>query len=127
MEYLPGVETDVRIAHHQWIGGKAFVEQRVRHDEGTMVRGQNRMRAEGTVTARFEGVDPHPRLEPLPICVDHAYQGNRHIQNQGRHAGDSIEALLRSGVENSEPVERSNPVDLVRVVGCTHHLLPIDQ
>ena len=81
---------------------------------------QDRVGAERVVAGRLGHVEPHTRLEPLPLRVDEAHERDRHladVRGQERHV---VEDLLGRGVENLERLQRGQATLLVVRIHRSH-------
>ncbi len=109
----PGVKADERIARDQRVAGEARVRAGVfdHHDIGL----PDGVVAEGEVARRAADIDAHPGLEPLPVAVDEADQGNGHAQDLGSQLRQVIEGLFGGGVENTVASQGRQPAFLVIV------------
>ncbi len=110
-EGVPGVKANARLVGHQWIGGKAVVTGRVRHDE--CLGAQNRVCAECELTRGLGGVESNPRLEPLPVAVDQAHQSDGRLADPCSQLGEIVEVGLRRGVQHAIGAQGFEPSGLV--------------
>ena len=77
-----GNEADVGFRCHQGMGGKACIEVGVLDHQDVVL--ENGVSTKGDVPAGFRGLQAELRFEPLPVSVDQADRGNRHVADLGR-------------------------------------------
>src|SRR3954468_5793240 len=67
-ERRAGVEANVRITEHQWVGRKTIVDQSIGDHEQVWL--SDRVGAKSEVSCRFRNRDSDARFEPLPMLVE---------------------------------------------------------
>ena len=82
---------DVRGSGHHGIAGKADIQGRIGHDQGSSI--SDGMGAKGNRARRLRRIQAHPGLEPLAFLIDERDQYDRHIEGRRRQAGDLIAGL----------------------------------
>ncbi len=102
-ERLACIEADPGLPDHERVLDEAGVLAGVRHDEDLAV--EDRVAAERDVARRLLEVEADARLEPLPVGVDEADQGDRGAADRGRERRQVVEGLLGTRVEDVEPAE----------------------
>ena len=91
----------------------AIIDERIRNLHHVVT--QDDMGTEGLVAIGLGHVRALARFEPLTILVDQTHQGDGNVEQGGRDTGETIEALLRLGVEEAALVERAEaPVFVCR-------------
>ena len=71
------------------------------------------MGAEGHFPGRFPHVQADPRLEPLPVPIHPADQGDRCLANGGGQRGDGDEYRLLGRVQDEQLLQRGEPCCLI--------------
>ena len=118
-----GIKTDVRIAGHQCVIGKPAVCQCVRYLHEAIV--QNRMATKGQITRRLgDAGQTKIGLEPLPLGVDQAYQGNRDATDQRCSLDDGVKLRLGRGIQYRQRGKRMQPCRFVVRNSCARHSAP---
>jgi hypothetical protein len=90
----------VRLAVHEDIVGKARLTQRVRNDEGMVLR--NRQVAERGPARGLAVLHAVGGLEPLPMAVDQRQRRHRHAKDLSAQPGQSVKGKLARRVEDVE-------------------------
>lgn len=100
-----GVEAQVRRAGHAGQAREARVEPGVL-DHGDATGGHGDV-AEGLRARELGEIETDARLEPRTVLVEQRDGGDRHAEDGARQLRDPVEALLPTGVEDVERLDRS--------------------
>ena len=95
----------------QWTSSESLVFQGVRDDQQAGL--EDRVSAERHVSRDFRHVPADPRLEPLPVQVNEANQGDRSSADVSSKTGEIVESLFRRRVEDRIAPEVFEPGNFV--------------
>lgn len=112
------IEADEGLAGHEGVVGEALVVVGVGHDQQLGL--QDGVGAEGGVAGGLGRSDPVARLEPLPIAVHQAHQGDRSAAQLGGQLGHVVVGGLGRGVENLVAPQGLEPIRFVVRHGRLH-------
>ena len=108
-----GVETDVRRAGDEGVGGEAGGGAGVRDDEDVGLRFGDGVGAEGEFARGFGGVEADAGFEPLAVGVDEGDQGDGNLADLGREAGEVVVVGLGRCIQNAEGAKGGDAGDVV--------------
>jgi hypothetical protein len=84
---------------------------------------EDRVAAERDLAPRARHIDAAARLEPLVFLGDERDQGDRHLQQAARHAGDAVECVFGGTVQEAGGVQRRQPARFVERDGWGLHVV----
>ncbi len=97
----PGVELQSDLAGHERVGQGPRVPGGVRHQPRTIL--EDRRGAQARVPVDLVGFEPVVGLEPDPVGVDDADDGDRHVEQARRQRCDPLERPVGRTVEHVVP------------------------
>ena len=115
------VETDVRRAGDEGVVGEAGVGAGVRDDEDVVLRFGDGVGAKGEFARGFGGVEADAGFEPLAVGVDERDEGDGHLANLGREAGEVVAVRLGGCIQNAEGAKGGDAGDVVGGNGWAGH------
>ena len=98
------VEAEMRLPDDEGIVAEALVLRQVGGDQDLVAL--DRVPAEGELARNAVDVDTAFRLEPDPVPVDQADEGDRHRKKVASRLADRVEVAFGAGVEDPQPIER---------------------
>ena len=111
MHRIAGIETDMRFLGDKRVVRETQVQQRVLDDKCLFL--EDGMTAKRYLARRLAGVQPLPRLEPLPIRVHEADETDLDVEQALGHAGYAVEAVLRRRIEQAQRMQTNESYSLV--------------
>src|SRR5262249_23452664 len=95
-----GIKAYPWFVDYQRIVGKSRIHQSIRHQHGFTVIDD--VAAKGDIPWGLSGANAVAGLEPLPVLVYEADEGDRHVKHRSGETRDSIESLFWIRIEDSE-------------------------
>jgi hypothetical protein len=112
-----GVEAQAELARHQRIGECPGVDGRVLEQPRAML--QDRRRAHAVLAIDLLDVDAVMRLEPDPVAIDDARDGDRNVKVARGQRRDPIERAVRGRVQDRVAAHR---LEALVFMGPSHSL-----
>ena len=98
-ERNPGIKADVGFAGDEQVVGEPRIGRGVLDDQGP-VRREQRVGAEGLFAWRLAGFEAVAALEPLPVRIHEAHEGDGRVAGLAGLAREVVEGGFRRGIEN---------------------------